>query len=311
MKKDDKTKQLINFFDNAVRIAKVEQADAIMVLLEYPINLARIKKKCGDIPLILITRDPDQHEGADELDIGVIELDAEVSPVSERLTQGLLESVAQELVAPGAAVIAVYSAYEAAKIDSISFIRMHEHLGRLTARDLRKIETKVPLEILKVVVDLAIEVGREGREGKPVGTLFVVGDHKKVLEQSHPANFDLVKGYPKKERNLTSAKVREAMKDIAQIDGCFVVSQDGTVEATCRIIDTAPVELHMTTGLGARHYAAAAISKNTEAVAVVVSESNGTVRIFQNGEVMLRIEPFRRAMKFKGLDLPAAVPAET
>ena len=101
------------------------------------------------------------------------------------------------------------------------------------------------------------------------------------------------------------------MKDIAQIDGCFVIAQDGTVEATCRIIDTAPVELHMTTGLGARHYAGAAISKNTEAIAVVVSESNGTVRIFQNGEVMLRIEPFRRAMKFKGLDPNAPTAPES
>ena len=55
----------------------------------------------------------------------------------------------------------------------------------------------------------------------------------------------------------------------------------------------------LTTGLGARHYAGAAISKNTQAISVVVSESSGTVRLFQNGEVVLRIEPFRRAMKWK------------
>ena len=82
----------------------------------------------------------------------------------------------------------------------------------------------------------------------------------------------------------------------------FIVSADGTIEGCARIIDTSPVEITMTKGLGSRHFAGAAISKNTKAIAVVVSQSNGTVRIFQNGEVVLRIEPLQRAMKWKGLE---------
>ena len=74
------------------------------------------------------------------------------------------------------------------------------------------------------------------------------------------------------------------------------------MEGSCRIIDTAPVQITMTTGLGSRHWSGAAISKNTKAIAVVVSESDGTVRIFQNGGVVLRVVPFRRAMKFKEFD---------
>ena len=66
------------------------------------------------------------------------------------------------------------------------------------------------------------------------------------------------------------------------------------MEGTARIVDTSPVELTMTKGLGSRHFAGAAISKNTKAIAVVVSQSSGTVRIFQNGEVVLRIEPLQR-----------------
>ena len=46
-------------------------------------------------------------------------------------------------------------------------IRLGEHLERLTARDLRALETSVPFETLKAVVDVAVEIGREGREGKP------------------------------------------------------------------------------------------------------------------------------------------------
>jgi hypothetical protein len=39
--------------------------------------------------------------------------------------------------------------FEAGVIDSVSLLRLEEHLGQLTVRDLRSIETKVPLETLK------------------------------------------------------------------------------------------------------------------------------------------------------------------
>jgi DNA integrity scanning protein DisA with diadenylate cyclase activity len=94
--------------------------------------------------------------------------------------------------------------------------------------------------------------------------------------------------------------VREAIKEIAQMDGAFVVARDGTVEAACRIIDAPNTGLTLPKGLGTRHWAAAAVTNATNALAVVVSQSTGTVRLFQKGEVILRIAPMRhdRAMKW-------------
>ena len=190
-------------------------------------------------------------------------------------------------------------------------INLDEHLNRLTGRDLRQLETRVPLDTLKIVVDLAMEIGREGREGKPVGTLFVVGDSRKVMACSRPAGFDPVKGYSRKERNLNDPRVREGIKEIAQMDGAIIVSPDGTVEATCRYLDCSAADVTLSKGLGARHWAAAAISRATNAVAITVSQSNGTVRIFQNGETVLRIEPYaRRPMVWRDLDEGPAVAGE-
>jgi DNA integrity scanning protein DisA with diadenylate cyclase activity len=160
------------------------------------------------------------------------------------------------------------------------------------------------------VVNLAAEIGREGREGKPVGTLFVVGDTRKVMIKSHPTGFDPVRGYNRKERNLKSSRVREGIKEIVQMDGAVVVAPDGTVEAAARYIDAQASEITLSKGLGARHWAAAAISRETKAVAVAVSESSGTVRIFQNGEVVLRIEPFRRPMKWRDFEYEPRVAGE-
>src|SRR5690606_15857491 len=142
-----------------------------------------------------------------------------------------------DILSPGCRVVSLYSGFEVGTVDSISMLDMGEHLRRLTVRDLRKLESRVPLETLQTVINLALEIGREGREGKPVGTLFVVGDTRKVLASSYPTGFDPVKGYSRKERNIQNSKVREAIKEIAQMDGAIVIAADGTVEAAARYID--------------------------------------------------------------------------
>jgi len=172
-------------------------------------------------------------------------------------------------------------------------------MARFTRRDLQELGDSVPLETLKAVVDLAVAIGREGREGEHVGTMFVVGDSRKVMTKCHPVGFDFVKGYKRTERNLRDKAVREAIKEISVLDGAFIVSADGTVEASCQLIETANANVTLSKGLGTRHWAAAVITEKTSAVAVAVSESGGTVRIFQKGEVVLRIEPLRSAMKWK------------
>ena len=296
-------------FDLAVQLSVAAEADAILLMLEGPVDWNAIKERAGNIKLLVAADLPAEVDGAAGAGLATLVLNMEASPVFEKLTQALLESVGRELLAPGAGVIAVYSGFDPGKIDSISYLCLEEHLGRLTARDLRKLETSVPLDTLKIVLDLALEIGREGREGKPVGTMFVVGDTRRVLNRCHPAGFDPVKGYSRKERALQDPRVREAIKEIAPLDGGFVVSPDGTVEKSCQVIEAGHTNLTISKGLGARHWAAAAISKTTQAIAVVVSESTGTVRLFQNGEVVLRVEPFRRAMKWKDFDYEPPSPA--
>lgn len=302
MKPHKLTDQFETIFQQAVQLCAAGRGDALMLLVEGPSDWKKLKAMAGDQKLLIAADVAEQTDGAAEENLPVVLLKMPDAPVYEKLTQALLESVADDILAPGAPVVAVYSGFESGAIDSISIIHLGEHLGQLTVRDLRSLETRVPLDTLKIVVDLAVEIGREGREGKPVGTLFVVGDSRKVLASSHPAGFDPVKGYGRKERNLDDARVREGIKEIAQLDGAIIVSGDGIVEAAARYLDASADSISLSKGLGSRHWAAAAISRQTNAVAVAVSESNGTVRIFQNGEVVLRIEPFRRAMKWKDFE---------
>lgn len=297
------TDQLQAFCDLALRLADVHNADAVLFLLERPTDWKALQRATGKGTVIIAGETEEAVDGAADEGFDTIVLNMNDAPVYELLTQALLEGVAEEYFPEGASVVAAYSGFESGMVDSLSLIKLDEHLGRLTVRDLRQLKTKIPVETIKLVVDLAVEIGREGREGKPVGSLFVVGDHRKCMEYCHPMGFDPVKGYTRSERRLTDSKVREGVKEIAQMDGAFVVAADGTVVASAQHISAPPApEMNLSKGLGARHWAAAEITKATGAIGIAVSESNGTVRLFQDGEVKLRIEPFRRAMKWKAFD---------
>ena len=288
-------------------------AMGILILPEGPVDWDSAAASCvGEITVYVASASRRQLDAASRAGLIAIELEVEPDEVSisERISLALIEAVANDLLREGAKVVVVYSGFEAETLDSLTVIRLGEHLERLSARDLRAIETSVPFETLKAVLDVAVEIGREGREGKPVGTLIVVGDVRNVLSRTRPIGFDPFKGYRRKERNVRDGRVREAIKEIAQMDGAFVVARDGTVEAACRLIDAPMTGLTLTKGLGTRHWAAAAITKATKALAVVVSQSNGTVRLFQKGESILRVTPTQhaRALKWQDADTEPARP---
>lgn len=274
--------------------------DAALILAEGPLDWPAIREQAGELKVLVTIPSEKQREPITAAGLVPLELESTETSIIESITLALIQAVADDQLAAGARVLVLYSGFEAGLLDSMTVIRLGEHLERLTASDLKALETSVPFETLKAVVDVAVEIGREGREGQAVGTLIVVGDAREVLNRSHTLGFDPFRGYRRKDRNIRDGRVREAIKEIAQLDGAFVVSRDGTVEAACQILDAPTSGLTLPKGLGTRHWAAAAITQATAAVAVVVSQSTGTVRLFQDGEVVLRIAPMRhvRAMKW-------------
>ena len=161
MKTQRLTDQFQKIIDLAGRLAGLVAADALLVLLEGPTDWEQFKILVGDGKVLVAADIAEQLEGAAGAGLATVVLNMADSPVYEKLTQALLESVADEILAPGARVVAMYSGFESGVIDSISVINLNERLERLTARDLRQLETHVPLDTLKTVVDLAVEVGRE------------------------------------------------------------------------------------------------------------------------------------------------------
>ncbi|MCA6212865.1 diadenylate cyclase [Thermococcus bergensis] len=143
--------------------------------------------------------------------------------------------------------------------------------------------------IFQEVLELAIELSLEGREGKPVGTIFVIGDTKNVIKYSHQMVPNPFKGY---KINIFDKESKEIIKEFAFLDGAFVISRSGRVLCAGRYldIDFKKVTVNIPSGLGSRHLAAAGISKVTKAIAITVSES-GIVRVFKDGKIIFEYNP--------------------
>jgi diadenylate cyclase len=141
------------------------------------------------------------------------------------------------------------------------------------------------------VIELAVEIAREGREGRKIGTLLTVGDVEGVLAHSRPLILDPLYGHPREVMSVELPEFRETVKELAQLDGAFVVDADGTFVSAGRYlhVDLTP-EVTFIGGLGTRHAAAASISATTRAVAIAVSQSS-VVRVFARGELRAEIIP--------------------
>lgn len=150
--------------------------------------------------------------------------------------------------------------------------------------------TEYDPEVLENLIALAVEIAREGREGRRIGTLFTFGDEQAVLARSRSLILDPLSGHAASLRQLSNPNLRGTIKELAQLDGAFVVSRDGEVLSACRYLDALAAKVEVPLGLGSRHLAAANMSAVTDAVGVVVSESS-VVRLFCHGKMVGEIIP--------------------
>jgi DNA integrity scanning protein DisA with diadenylate cyclase activity len=150
-------------------------------------------------------------------------------------------------------------------------------------------------QLLETIIQLALDIGQDGYEGHPVGTIIVLGDSTAVMEKSKQLTLNPFQGISETERNVLDPKIREAVKNFSALDGAFIVREDGVVLASGRYLQASRDDSYVPLGLGSRHASSAAMTKDTQAIAVTVSQTSGSVRVFQAGEIVVELhQRFRR-----------------
>lgn len=194
-------------------------------------------------------------------------------------------------VTSGDKIVCVTGIPAMATLDCIVVLDIGKEYELITSTQVADIAQHIPSEVFESILNLAIELANQGREGKAVGATFVIGDIEKVMQFSRQTIFNPFHGYPEDERNILNPQLRETLKEFAVLDGAFVIRQDGIVLCAGRHLSAAlDSTVDLPRGLGSRHVAAAGITSVTQAVAIVISESTGDVRIFKDGAILMEIE---------------------
>ena len=95
--------------------------------------------------------------------------------------------------------------------------------------------------------------------------------------------------YPETAKNVLDPKLRETVKEFSQLDGVFVINKDGTIISCGTYVDIDTSKVDLFHGLGTKHRSCAALTKEVNCLAVVVSESGGKITIFKEGKAVMRL----------------------
>ena len=152
----------------------------------------------------------------------------------------------------------------------------------------QKLSEHIGSEIVEAVINLAKEIGEEGREGRKIGTAFIVGDPQELnkhLKQMIINPFYNLTDKPK----ITDPDLKETIKNFAQLDGAFIINPEGEIISAGTYIDIDTAELEFPDGFGTKHRSCAALTKQTNSIAVVVSETAGRVRVLKQGRISIKV----------------------
>ncbi len=158
-------------------------------------------------------------------------------------------------------------------------------------KKLKECTERADVRVIKAILNIALEIAMQGREGKMFGTAFIIGDSDEVMRRSHQLVLNPFEGQPVENCDIVNPESWETVKSFAQLDGVFVVTETGQIKAAGMYLDINAKDIPVEKGLGGRHASAAAITRDTETIAITVSSSGGVIRIFKDALEIIKIEP--------------------
>lgn len=281
---------LVEMACNAVKKTKSKGVLLYADLIEDYEALFKIGQE-RQVELILAIKDEASFQEAASIFDKILRIpDLPLGRINQ-IKMAIIQALSKSLVRKGDKWICLSGMPQLKALDNLLILEFGKEFEILSSSDLPVISEIVRPEVFEAVLNLALEISIEAKEGrKTVGTIFVLGKHEEVLKFSHPMVINPFQGYPEEERNILDYRLKETVKEFSSIDGAFIFREDGVILAAGRHLDASGENIEIPLGLGSRHRAAAGITRLTDALAIVVSEETGGVRIFHHGKIFMEIE---------------------
>jgi len=274
----------------AIQLASHRTLDHLLYVCDLPLSVdvlperSRVRRN-----LVQAVTTEAQRQVVEAMGIRTVLIPAYDLPRHEKFKIAIVGGIAAEILREGDTVLGLLGRSPTSFPDTVLLSTIGKRQSDSPFSMVADI--RVPSPVLEAVLSIAVAVAVEGWEGRPVGALFVLGDSAAVMESSRALTLNPFQGYSEAERSILNPDVREAIKNFAVLDGASVIREDGVVLAAGRYLLFDRSDLKVPLGLGARHTAAAGITRETQAIALAVSETSRKVRMFRAGQIVLEVEP--------------------
>lgn len=273
----------------AVQLASQFEVQAILLAVDRPSSVPWDALLDWPGRILVVSTSDDIAERPERPNVHVFEVPHAGLSRIDRANLGMLLAASNALLPEESDVVCV-TGPPGERLDCIAVIRPADKFHAIFDGNIERGTARIPPAVILRVISLAIELASEGREGKAVGAMFVLGDNRQVEKRTRQLVLNPFHGFSRRMRNVLDPGLAETIKEYASLDGAFIVAADGTMLSAGTYLVPETSSDQLASGLGARHQAAASISARTKAIAVVISQSTGKVTIFQNGTSVLELE---------------------
>lgn len=274
----------------AFEIGREIEAKALFVYADVYPEFRGLEEEKEVFDIYLVAKTEERFKEADEI-VGQVLLVPDI-PLSrmDQIKVAIMMAISKNLIEMGDKVVCLSGLPDFGFLDTLVVLEIGKEFEMLTSKRIIDFTKEIEPKVFEEVVRIAVEIANEGREGKPVGTCFIIGDSQEVKKYTEQMVINPFKGYPDEEKNVLKYSLRDTIKEFSQLDGAFVIRGDGMIKTAGAFIKTDVVPEKLPQGWGSRHYSAAAITNVTSAIAVTVSQTSGDVRIFKGGYSIMEIE---------------------
>ena len=275
-----------------VSIAKATQVDGIICITETGLLAQHLHRLSGHFRVIATTTNSKTHDTLTKAGLEVIRLPLHTADKYTQIRHASSVVLQSSSFSIGDLVVCAIGrdVYQEAG-DLVVLTEMEAGIEKLAVSDLLKLTDGIQPKVLEAAVTVACKIGRAARRGNRVGAIFMLGDSLNVLEGSRQLVPNPFQGHDKANRMLTNPDIHDALVELSKLDGAFVLRGDGFIQAAGVFLTSPPAETELVSGLGTRHAAAAAVTMRTAATAIIVSATDGQVRAFSGGRLVLQIDP--------------------
>lgn len=281
-----------SFVRHGLKLAEETSASAFVLLTENGESYRVIEKLKPDMNILVATPSAELYEEISEQTKRSVKLPFRSKNVLSTLEHALVMGLDRGYLNMENRVVALCSTPEQEAGYIFHYPVSEDTLDLSLYKFLRRVD--INPEVFETVLEIAIEIGREGREGRLIGTAFVIGDEKEIGRLSKQIILNPFEGHGSREKLILLPEIKETVKEIAQLDGVFIINREGIIHSAGVYINVDTRSIEIPRGLGARHAAVAALTTFVDCLGITVSQSGGIVRVFKNGKVALTIEPHKR-----------------